>query len=48
MRVHDDYEFIGSKGSTYQMIGNAVPLMLAKTIAFAIYDLIQIISENKF
>lgn len=43
----DDYDFIGSRGSAYQMIGNAVPPMLAKAIAFAVYDLVRIIQEEK-
>lgn len=37
----DDYEFIGSKGNAYQMIGNAVPPLLAKAIAVAIYELLK-------
>lgn len=37
----DDYEFIGSKGNAYQMIGNAVPPLLAKAIAIAIYELLK-------
>lgn len=36
----DDFEFIGSRGAAYQMIGNAVPPMLAKAIANAIFELI--------
>lgn len=35
----DDFEFIGSRGNAYQMIGNAVPPLLAKAIAKALYDL---------
>ena len=35
----DDFEFIGSRGSAYQMIGNAVPPKLARVIANAILDL---------
>lgn len=34
----DDFEFIGSRGDVYQMIGNAVPPKLAKAIGFAIND----------
>lgn len=37
----DDFEFVGNRGSAYQMIGNAVPPMLAKAIGNAIYDLIS-------
>ncbi len=33
----DDFEFQGSQGSAYQMIGNAVPPKLAKHIGIAIY-----------
>ena len=37
----DNYEFVGSRGSAYQMIGNAVPPLLAKAIAVAIYNLLK-------
>ena len=37
----DDYEFIGSKGNAYQMIGNAVPPLLAKAIAIATHELLK-------
>ena len=37
----DDYDFVGSRGNAYQMIGNAVPVLLAKAIAMAIYELLQ-------
>lgn len=36
----DDFEFMGSRGSAYQMIGNAVPPLLANAIAKAIYELL--------
>lgn len=36
----DDFEFKGSRGSAYQMIGNAVPPLLANAIAKAIYELL--------
>lgn len=32
----DDYEFVGSNGDCYKMIGNAVPPMMAKNIALGI------------
>ena len=32
----DDYEFIGSQGYAFKMIGNAVPPEMAKNIAMAI------------
>ncbi|MFC4770611.1 DNA cytosine methyltransferase [Enterococcus hermanniensis] len=32
----DDFEFVGSQGATYQMIGNAVPPKLAEALAQAV------------
>lgn len=32
----DDFDFIGSQGNAYQMIGNAVPPQLAKRVALAL------------
>lgn len=37
----DDFEFIGSRGDVYQMIGNAVPPILARQIGFAVKDLLD-------
>lgn len=37
----DDFEFIGSQGACYQMIGNAVPPLLAKKIALSINILLE-------
>ncbi len=37
----DTFNFIGSRGSAYQMIGNAVPPQLAKRIGNAIYNFID-------
>lgn len=37
----DDFDFIGSQGNAYQMIGNAVPPKLAKAIAYAVADLLR-------
>lgn len=37
----DDFDFIGSQGNAYQMIGNAVPPKLAKAIGSAIVDLLD-------
>lgn len=37
----DDFDFIGSQGNAYQMIGNAVPPKLAKSIALAVVDLLK-------
>ena len=36
----DDFEFIGSMGHAYQMIGNAVPPLFARTLANAIYQVL--------
>jgi len=37
----DDFEFIGSQGACYQMIGNAVPPLLAKKIAQSVDILLE-------
>lgn len=37
----DDFDFLGSRGSAYQMIGNAVPPMMANAIAKAVYELLE-------
>ena len=37
----DDFNFICSRGSAYQMIVNAVPLKFAKSIAYAIIELLR-------
>ena len=37
----DDFEFQGTQGNAYQMIGNAVPPKLAKCIAIAIVSLLK-------
>lgn len=37
----DDFEFVGSRGNAYQMIGNAVPPRLAKAIASAVKELLE-------
>ena len=36
----DDFEFHGSMGSNYKMIGNAVPPKMAKYIALGISDVL--------
>lgn len=38
----DDFEFLGSMGSCYKMIGNAVPPEMARRIAVGISDVIRI------
>lgn len=42
----DDFDFVGSRGNAYQMIGNAVPPQLAKNIAKAISDLYNFLGEG--
>lgn len=37
----DDFEFLGSNGSKYKMIGNAVPPLFAKKIAIALAEIIK-------
>lgn len=37
----DDFDFVGSRGNAYQMIGNAVPPKLAKAIGNAIFELLE-------
>ncbi len=34
----DDFDFIGTQGNAYQMIGNAVPPELAQKVALAVHD----------
>ena len=41
----DKFEFIGNRGSAYQMIGNAVPPKLANAVANAVYELLQILEK---
>lgn len=38
----DDFEFLGSMGDQYKMIGNAVPPLFAKNIALAINDFLEV------
>ena len=42
----DDFEFIGSQGNAYQMIGNAVPPVLAKAVGVAITKLLELMEEE--
>ncbi len=37
----DDFEFFGSMGEQYKMVGNAVPPKLAEKIAFSLYELLN-------
>ena len=36
-----DYEFIGSNAYCFKMIGNAVPVLFAKSIAEAVYSVLE-------
>ena len=37
----DEFSFIGTQGSVYQMIGNAVPPRLAYAIGLAVRDFLE-------
>lgn len=41
----DDFDFIGTQGNAYQMIGNAVPPRFAKAIANACAELLKLMEE---
>lgn len=43
-----DFEFIGSRGYAYKMIGNAVPPQLAKALAESIVDLLKKYKPEKY
>lgn len=43
----DNFVFIGSKDSQYQQVGNAVPPMLAKSIAEVIISVLETDTDNK-
>ena len=43
-----DFEFIGSQGNVYEMIGNAVPPQLAKALALSVYDLLKKYKPEKY
>lgn len=43
-----DYEFIGARGSVYEMIGNAVPPQLAKALGYAVVDLLKKYKPDKY
>lgn len=42
----DDFDFMGSQGNAYQMIGNAVPPQLAKRVALALGNLLDKICKE--
>ncbi len=41
----DDFEFLGSKGDQYKMIGNAVPPKFSKIIAETVFDILNNLSK---
>jgi DNA (cytosine-5)-methyltransferase 1 len=41
MSFPDDYDFVGSMGYKYKMIGNAVPPLMAEKIGKAILKIIK-------
>lgn len=43
-----NYEFIGNRGNVYEMIGNAVPPMLAKALAEAVVDFLVKYKPEKY
>ncbi|WP_282044394.1 DNA cytosine methyltransferase [Winogradskyella flava] len=44
----DDFEFLGSRGDQYKMIGNAVPPLFSKLIAETVYSILSVnIKETK-
>ena len=43
-----DFEFLGSRGNVYEMIGNAVPPQLAKALALAITELLTKYKPEKY
>jgi len=43
-----DFEFIGSRGNVYEMIGNAVPPQLAKALAISVVELLKKYKPEKY
>lgn len=43
----DDFDFCGSRGDVYQMIGNAVPPRLAKILGYAVNDFYEQIKHRE-
>ena len=43
-----DFEFLGSRGSVYEMIGNAVPPQLAKALAESVIELLVKYKSDKY
>jgi hypothetical protein len=43
-----DFEFLGSRGNVYEMIGNAVPPQLAKALAISVVELLKKYKPEKY
>lgn len=43
-----DFEFLGSRGNVYEMIGNAVPPQLAKALAESVVELLKKYKSEKY
>lgn len=43
-----DFEFLGSRGNVYEMIGNAVPPQLAKALAVSVVELLKKYKSDKY
>ena len=43
-----DFEFVGSRGNVYEMIGNAVPPQLAKALAISVVELLKKYKPEKY
>lgn len=44
----DDFDFVGSRGSVYEMIGNAVPSQLAKALAESVVEFLRKYKPEKY
>lgn len=44
----EDFEFLGSRGNVYEMIGNAVPPQLAKSLALSVIELLKKYKPEKY
>ena len=43
-----DFEFVGSRGNVYEMIGNAVPPQLAKALGLSVAELLKKYKSDKY
>ena len=42
----DDFEFVGTRGNAYQMIGNAVPPKFSRVLGQALIEILNIAKKN--